>query len=111
MKFVGTKGSVWVSDRGQGAAPESLWSAKLGVDEIHLKSGNLHTDFIECVKTRQPTISPIDDAVYSDNISHIADIAIRLGRNVKWNPETEQIIDDNDASRMLNRPSRDPWQV
>jgi len=111
VKFVGTEGSVWVSDRGNGADPESLWSAKIGADDIHLKSGNLHADFIECVKTRQATISPIDDAVYSDIISHIADIAIRLGRKVKWNPQTEQIVGDDEASRMLNRPSRDPWKV
>ncbi len=111
VKFVGSEGSVWVGDRGQGSQPESLWNTPIAADSIRLKSGSLHTDFIECVKTRQPTISPIDDAVYSDIVSHLADIAIRLKRKVKWDPVKEQVVDDDEATRMLTRSLRDPWRI
>jgi len=111
VKFVGTEGSVWVSDGGQGAEPASLWDAKITPDEIHLRSGDLGRDFVECIKTRQTTISPIDDAVYSDVISHLSDIAIRLGRKVKWDPAKEQIIGDDEATRMLTRTLRKPWRI
>jgi len=111
VKFVGSEGTVWVSDRGQGAEPESLWGSQIGPDEIHLKSGSLHTDFVECVKSRATTVSPIDDAVYSDIISHLADIAIRTGRKIKWDPAKEQILGDAEAARMLSRPMRGPWEV
>ena len=63
------------------------------------------------VKTRATTVGPIDDAVYSDIISHIADIAIRLKRPVKWDPAKEKIIGDEQASRMLSRAIRPPWQI
>ena len=108
---MGSEGSVWVGDRGQGSQPESLWNTQIAADSIRLKSGSLHTDFVECVKTRQPTISPIDDAVYSDIVSHLADIAIRLKRRVKWDPAQEQVVDDDEATRMLTRSLRDPWRI
>lgn len=111
VKFIGSEGAVWVSDGGQGAEPESLWNKQIAADGIRLRSGSLHTDFIQCVKTRQPTVSPIDDAVYSDIISHLADIAIRLKRKVKWDPAKEQVIGDDEAARMLARSLRDPWGV
>jgi len=111
VKFVGSEGTIWVSDRGQGAEPASLWDTKIAADEIHLRSGNLQTDFIECVKTRKTTISPIDDAVYSDIISHLADIAIRTGRKIKWDPAKEEIVGDDQAARMTRRHLRQPWQI
>ena len=111
VKFVGSKGSVWVGDRGQGAEPKSLWKDKIKPGEVHLKSADLGADFMRCVKTRETTVSPIDDAVYSDIISHISDIAIRLKRPVKWDPAKEKIIGDDQASRMLSRAMREPWRI
>ncbi len=89
----------------------SLWDVKIAPDQIHLKSGDLGRDLVECIKTRETTISPIDDAVYSDVISHLSDIAIRLGRKIKWDPAKEQIIGDEEAARMLTRTLRKPWSV
>ena len=111
VEFVGSEGTVWVSDRGRGADPASLWEAKLGPDDIRLKSADLGRDFVECVKSRQRTVGPIDDAVYSDIISHISDIAIRLKRKVRWDPAEERIIGDDEATHMLSRPAREPWRV
>ncbi len=79
--------------------------------EKRLKSANLGTDFIQCVKTRATTVGPIDDAVYSDIMSHIADIAIRLKRPVKWDPAKEVIVGDAEASKLLSRPIRSPWSI
>jgi len=111
VKFVGSEGTVWVGDRGQGAEPASLWDSKIAADEIHLRSGSLHTDFVNCVKTRETSMSPIDDAVYSDIISHMANIAIRLKRKVKWDPAKEEIVGDAEAQGMTSRPLRAPWRI
>jgi len=111
VKFVGTEGTVWVADRGQGSDPESIWKDAIKPGEIHLKSAHLGNDFIKCVKTRATTVGPIDDAVYSDIMSHIADIAIRLKRPVKWDPAKEVIVGDAEATKMLSRPIRSPWSI
>ena len=112
VKFVGTEGSVWAADRGEGADPASLWKETIAPGQTHLKAVNdLGADFIHCVKTREETVGPIDSAVTSDIISHIADIAIRLKRPVKWDPAKEAIVGDEQASRMLTRAIRPPWTI
>jgi hypothetical protein len=49
--------------------------------------------------------------VQSETILHLANIAVRCGRKITWNPEEEIIVDDEEASRMLRRPMREPWRL
>jgi hypothetical protein len=53
----------------------------------------------------------VDDAVRSDIISHVCDIAIREGRKIVWDPAREEIVDDPVASRRCTRARRQPWQL
>ena len=46
----------------------------------------------------------------ADTICQQADIAIRLGRKLRWDPVKEQ-FDDEQANRMLSRPMRSPWHL
>jgi hypothetical protein len=84
----------------------------LGPDDVRLPVSNgQERNFIQCVKSRQTPVSNIDDAVRSDIVSHVSDIAIRTGRKITWDPINEEIIGDVDASRMLTRAMREPWQL
>ena len=48
----------------------------------------------------------------SITICHLGNIAMRLGReSLKWDPEKEQILGDEEASKMLTRPYRAPWKL
>ena len=40
---------------------------------------------------------------------HLANISLRTGRKVKWDPEKEEIIGDREASAMMRRSYRKPW--
>lgn len=80
-------------------------------DERLMASNNHYQHFVQCIKTRQESISPIRTAINSDLISHLSDICIRLGRKVAWDPKAEQIIGDAEATRMLDRPLRAPWTI
>jgi hypothetical protein len=92
--------------------PASLRTATLGPNDVHLPvSSGQERNFIECVKSRKTPVSNIDDAVRSDIISHVGDIAIRSGRKITWDPINEQIVGDPEASRMLNRAMREPWKL
>jgi hypothetical protein len=42
---------------------------------------------------------------------HLANIAIRVGRKIRFDPETEQIIGDEEANRLVNVPMRAPWHL
>jgi hypothetical protein len=63
------------------------------------------------MKSRRPTINPLESAIRSDTISHLSDIAVRLGRPVRWDPEKERIIGDGEATKRLDRPMRRPWVI
>ncbi len=108
--FIGSEGRVFISRSLLDTYPKSLLQSTIGPDEIHLPKSNSHRrNFIDCVKTRQKTISPIEAAVRADTICHLDDIAMRLGRKLRWNPEKEEFINDQQANRMLTRPMRSPW--
>jgi len=110
--FWGSEGWVLVCREFLDAEPKSLLTATIGPNEIHLpQSDNHRRNFLECVKTRQKTICPVETAVRSDTICHLDDIAIRLGRKLQWDPEKEQFINDDQANRMLTRPMRSPWRL
>jgi hypothetical protein len=40
---------------------------------------------------------------------HLANISLKLGRGVRWDAEKETILDDAEATGMLERPYRAPW--
>jgi hypothetical protein len=86
--------------------------SEIGPNEIHLyESNDQRQNFLDCVRTGKPTVSPIEAAVRSDTISHLCNIVIRTGRKIRWDPNKEVIIGDEDASRMLTRSMRSPWHL
>ena len=110
--FIGSEGWVLVGRGYLEAEPKSLLTATIGPDEIHLPRSNNHRrNFLECVKSRQRTMCPVETALRSDAICHMDDIAIRLGRKLKWDPQKEEFINDDQANRLLTRPMRSPWRL
>lgn len=111
-RFIGADGWVEVRRNGIDAHPKSLLKEKLGPDDVALIESPDHgQNFIDAVKSRRPAISNLPDAVRSDVISHLCDIAIRTGRKIAWDPSQETIVGDAAATQMLNRPMRPPWKI
>lgn len=110
--FEGSDGWVFVKRGGIDANPKSLLDEKIGAGEIRLPVSNDHSqNFIECVRTRRTPVSSIESAVRTDTVCHLSDIAMRLGRKLRWNPAAERFIDDEQANRMLTRSMRAPWHL
>jgi len=117
VRFIGERGSVHVTRDWIRTDPKDLVREKIGPDEIHLarpagdhRRGH-HRDFLDCVKTRAQTISPVEIGHRSAIPCHLANIAMILGRKIRWDPEREQILNDTTANRMLGRPMRSPWRL
>jgi hypothetical protein len=111
-KFIGPDGWIQIRRGGIDAEPKSLLRSKIRPGESQLTvSERQDENFIDAVKSRKPAISPVEDAVRSDIISHLCDIAIRTGRKITWDPKKEVIVEDKAASRMLSRPMRAPWTL
>jgi predicted dehydrogenase len=111
-KWYGEDGWIFVG-RGQlKADPPRVLAEKIGPDEIRLYESSDHwANFLECVKTRRPTITPCEVAHGSASVGHLAQIAISLGRKIRFDPDTEQIIGDSMASEMLGKVMRSPWSL
>ena len=111
-QLIGTEGWIAIYYAAMDCEPQSLRDVPLGPDDVHLPVGHgQERNFIECVQTRSTPVSNIDDAVRSDIISHVSEIAVRAGRKITWDPLKEEILGDAEASRMLTRAMRDPWQL
>ncbi len=110
--FVGNAGWVRVSRGDIDAGPKSLLKERIRPGQIRLfRRGNHYQDFIDSVKRRIDGVSGIDSAVQSDIVSHLGDIAVRLGRKIRWDAEAETVIGDEQARRMMTRPMRSPWSL
>ncbi len=110
--ITGEKGKIWISRGGLRAEPASLLKEKIGPEEIHLYESPGHmTNFLECVRSRRPTVAPVEVAVLSDTITQLSMIAILTGRKIRWNPEREEIIGDPGAYRLWTRAMRAPWHL
>ncbi|HEY3322126.1 MAG TPA: Gfo/Idh/MocA family oxidoreductase [Planctomycetota bacterium] len=111
VTFVGTKGTVFTRG-GIECDPPSLMREKFSPGEVHLyESANHEANFIQCVKSRAETLTPIDIAHRSCSTCLLGGIALKLGRKLRWNPDTEHFIDDPQAESLLTYPMRAPWKM
>jgi len=86
------------------------WIEATKVPGSSVEQFDLHArNFIDCVKSRQRPISDVEQGHQVNVACHLANISLRTGRKVRWNPETEEIVGDREASAMLERPYRKPW--
>lgn len=111
-KFIGDKG--WVSvNRGRiETEPKSLATHVTGLNEIHLyRSSDHKQNFLDCIKTRMEPICCAEVGHRSASICHLGNIAMLLDRPLKWDPQKEQFVDDDEANSMVSRVMRAPWHL
>jgi len=127
IKFEGSKGWVFVS-RGDESVTESDPVAKLkdaqalsasdpriitsiiGPDEIHLyESKDHHGNWLDCVRSRQQPIAPIEVGHRACSTCLVHHIAMKLKRRLFWDPLKERFKNDDEANSMLSRPQRWPY--
>jgi predicted dehydrogenase len=114
-KWIGTDGWVFVS-RGVFEASNEEWRDYRDLPEELRKvklyqSSDHHRNFLDCVKSRQPTITPAETAHHSAIPGHLGLISMLLGRKLKWDASAERILEDADASKLLSRGYRAPWSL
>lgn len=110
--WYGDDGWLFVSRSSLKASNPAILREKIGPDEIQLyRSRNHHRNFIECVKTREQTVTPAETAHRSISVAFLGEIAMLTGRKLKWNPERETFAGDDLANRYLMRSYRSGWTL
>jgi len=77
------------------------------LDSIVNHMGN----FFDCIRARRTPISDVVSQHHSVTTCHLANISMRLGRPLKWDPEKEQFVGDDEANQWLDRPRRKGFEL
>lgn len=110
--WYGEKGWIHVNRGGLHASDPKILDEVIGANETRLYESRDHQqNFLDCVKSRKETITPIDIAYRSISVGHLGEIAMLLGRKARWDPEKQEFVNDEAASRMMSRPMRSPWTL
>ncbi len=128
--FVGSEGWVVVNYGKVITHPASLMESVIGPNEIHLHDSALatipaglpkgfqqtltaahHQDWIRAIRTGSPVADDIESAFRSDMVSQLAELCIRTGQPLRWNPRKETIEGNDAARKMIRKPMRAPWGV
>jgi len=118
-KWIGTDGWVWVNRNNAFEASNDAWTDARRLPEdlrktkLPLTEGaNPHfRNFLDSVKSRKPTVTPVEVAHNSAIPGHLGLIAMLSGRKVKWDAKREKIIGDREESKLMTRAYRKPWKL
>jgi predicted dehydrogenase len=113
--FYGTNGTI-LSDRiGFEVYPETERAGRGRVERRQVTGQDrtdLHTrNFIDCVRSRQRPVADVEIGHRSTTLPLLGNIAYRTGRKIRWNAEREEIADDREATELLGRQARAPWNL
>jgi predicted dehydrogenase len=114
LKIEGSDGWIFIHIHGGRleASSESLLREQIGPGEIHVGRSRSHQqNFIDAVRTRQQPFASVEVGHRTATICHLVNIAMLTGRPLKWDPEKEVIVGDEEANKMLSRPMRSPWHL
>ncbi len=110
--FVGTEGRIAVDRDSIVSYPERILKEPIRPQDVRVYRADSHSgNFLECIRTRQPTICNPDVAVYTMRALLTGGIALALQRAVTFDPVQSQFIDDPEANRLCSYATRPPWRV
>jgi predicted dehydrogenase len=73
---------------------------------------DLHVaNFIECVRSRKEPLAEVEIGHRSTTVAHLGNIAFKTGRKLFWDAKKEDFANDAEASRLLGRQARKPWDL
>lgn len=111
MAFYGTNGALYADRIGYEIYPEPkspLERKQMNTtDATRLHAAN----FIDCVRSRNKPNADVETGHWSTTVAHLGNIAFKTGKKLHWNSETEEFVDDGEASKLLARLARKPWDL
>ena len=115
VKWIGTEGWVWV-DRSGFDSSNAGWNKGTSLSRELRKiklytSSNHQQNFLDCIRTRQPTITPVEVGHHSAIPGHLCLISMVTGKKIRWDAKEEKIVGDSTASKLLTREFRGPWKM
>ncbi len=115
VAFVGNKGTL-VIDRGGWEVLPEVEDGEYKTEALPPRSGegglDAHAEnFVASIRGDETPNAPIDAAANTAVNAHLGNIALRVGRDVEWNAEARQFVDDPEANDLVRPTYRDPWTL
>lgn len=100
-------GGRWQSYLGRKREPGPSGQEKGNPDREH------YQNFIDAIRANDASIvrGNVEEGHYSCSLIHLANASYRLGRSLSFDPATQQVVNDDEANRMLTREYRKPFVV
>ncbi len=97
--------------RRQPSAPQPRTAAmkKDGFEQVRDQFVPHVRNFLDCIKSRQQPVSDVEGGHQTSIACHLANIAMKLGRTVQWDDAKQEIVGDREASKLLVKEYRAPW--
>ncbi len=111
-EFVGDKGSLFVYRGGIITNPPELLKGIEVPKIVNSQANTRHVNnFFDCVKSRKTPAADISIGHRSATVCHLGNIAVRSNKKINWDPKTETIVGDAEASKWLTKEYREPWHL
>ena len=112
VQFAGSGGRITVNRGYFHAEPEEVAADTSTPADVRLyRSPGHHEDWERCIVSRRRPICDVEIGCRSVTVCHLGNIAIWLDRAIRWDPEREEVVGDEQASRWLSRPMRAPYAI
>lgn len=121
-KLTGLFGGVFVGERGwvtsmssggpvDGGPPEIFEAIGLRSREVNIGSNDHHANWFDAIRNRGRASCDEEIGHRGACVGHLATVAYRLGRSLKWDPAKEEFPGDEVANRLRSRAMRGPWTI
>ncbi len=130
IELRGTKGNIYASQDGYKVVPAkkgqfqtwkekelvkaeefSIPSQELKDGSNSLATGNVIRNFLDCVKSRNTPLCPLEEGHRSTSFAHLANIALATQKRLQWDPDKELFTNSDEANKLLHYEYRKPWKL
>jgi predicted dehydrogenase len=88
--------------------PEDLTEERIELNAA--PATRLHMlNFLEAIENKSKPVADIEEGHISTACCILANLSMKTGRPIVYDPKTRQIIGDAEANALLQRPYRQPW--
>jgi len=109
--FEGEKGLLYINRGALATWPEEILEEPIGDKDLRVyESRNHHQNWLDCIRTRNLPICDVEVGHRSATVCHLGNIAIRSGKVIRWDPDTERIL-DAELAHWVSKPYRPPWKL
>ena len=111
VRFEGSQGWIEIEYPDKlTASSQAILDSPVGANEMRIRDlPSDKEDFLLAIKAGKPSLEPLETAHRTISMCQLGLISIKTGSKLTWNPETEEIIEDNAASALLNIPIREKY--